>query len=73
MAASKTSRTETNLEDAFIAETLASRRYMEFAARADAEGHGDVAALFRMIAYRRGSLARRHLEVLERPDGSSEY
>jgi rubrerythrin len=65
MATIKGSKTEANLKRAFAAESLASRRCLSFAARADLDGCDQIGALFRAIADRRGSHARQHLETLE--------
>jgi rubrerythrin len=70
MAEIKCSNTEANLQRAFAAEILASRRYQAFAAQADLEGHNQVATLFRAIADRRSSHARMHLDALE-PSGDA--
>ena len=43
------SRTRINLEAALSGEALAALRYILFAERADAEGHPEVATLFRSI------------------------
>lgn len=72
MATMKSSRTETNLHRAFATETLVSRRYQAFAEQAEAEGNHAAAALFREIADRRCSHARRHLELLEPTGGTVE-
>lgn len=65
MATIEASRTEANLQLALATETLASRRYSAYAARADAEGNSQAAALFRVIAGRRSRHAEGHLETLE--------
>ena len=65
MATIKASRTEANLHFAFATETLANRRYLAYAERAEADGHTQAAALFRTIAERRSIHAQRHLEALE--------
>ena len=46
----KGSRTEANLIAAFASESQANRRYLYFAQKAEAEGHADVAAVFRSTA-----------------------
>ena len=50
MSALKGSKTEQNLKDAFAGESMANRRYLYFANKADIEGQNDVAALFRSTA-----------------------
>jgi rubrerythrin len=47
MSGLKGTNTEQNLKDAFAGESQANRRYLYFAAKADVEGHNDVAAVFR--------------------------
>ena len=61
----KGSKTEQNLNDAFAGESLANRRYLYFANKADFEGQNDVAALFRSTAEGETGHAHRHLEFLE--------
>lgn len=61
----KGSKTEANLKEAFAGESQANRRYLFFAAKADIEGHSDVAALFRSTAEGETGHAHGHLEYLE--------
>lgn len=61
----KGSRTAQNLKAAFAAEAQANRRYLYFAQKADIEGHGDVASLFRSTAESETGHAHGHLEYLE--------
>jgi rubrerythrin len=61
----KGSKTEKNLQDAFAGESQANRRYLYFAAKADIQGHNDVAALFRSTAEGETGHAHGHLEYLE--------
>ena len=61
----KGSRTEENLKAAFAAEAQANRRYLYFAQKADVEGHGDVASVFRSTAEGETGHAHGHLEYLE--------
>ncbi len=61
----KGSKTEQNLKDAFAGESQANRRYLYFAAKADIQGHNDVAALFRSTAEGETGHAHGHLEYLE--------
>ena len=65
MADLKGSETEQNLKDAFAGESQANRRYLYFAAKADIEGHNDVAAVFRSTAEGETAHAHGHLEYLE--------
>ena len=44
------SKTEQNLQDAFAGESQANRKYLAFAQKADSEGYGQVARLFRAAA-----------------------
>lgn len=59
MAPIKASRTAANPQDAPATETLASRRFLAYAAQAEAEGKHHAAALFREIAERKGGHAER--------------
>ncbi|KAA2284194.1 rubrerythrin family protein [Arenimonas fontis] len=61
----KGSRTEENLKRAFNSEAQANRRYLYFAQKADVEGHGDIAAVFRSTAEGETGHAHGHLEYLE--------
>ena len=61
----KGSRTEENLRHAFAGESQANRRYLYFAQKADVEGRGDVAAVFRSTAEGEAGHALGHLEYLE--------
>lgn len=58
-------QTHENLKAAFAEEAMANRRYLYFAAKADIEGHSDVAAVFRSIAEGETGHAHGHLEFLE--------
>ena len=64
MATLKGSQTEINLKAALVGEALANRRYLYFAQKADIEGHGDVAALFRSTAEGETGHAFGHLDYL---------
>jgi rubrerythrin len=66
MAELKGTRTEQCLKDAFAWEAQANRRYLYFAKKAEAEGHPEVAALFRSTAEGETGHANGHLEFLER-------
>ncbi len=61
----KGSKTEKNLKDAFAGESMANRRYLYFARRADVEGENDVAGVFRSAAEGETSHAFGHLKFLE--------
>ena len=61
----KNSRTEQNLKDAFARESMANRRYLHFAQRADVEGYSEVSAVFRSTAEGETGHAHGHLEFLE--------
>ena len=65
MPALKGSKTEQNLKDAFGGESMANRRYLYFASKADVEGYNDVAAVFRSTAEGETGHAHGHLEFLE--------
>jgi len=65
MAELKGSETEQNLKDAFAGESQANRRYLYFAAKADVEGHNNVATVFRSTAEGETGHAHGHLEYLE--------
>ena len=65
MSSLKGSKTEQNLKDAFAGESMANRRYLYFANKADVEGQNDVAALFRSTAEGETGHAHGHLEFLE--------
>ena len=61
----KGSKTEGNLKEAFAGESMANRRYLYFAAKADVEGYNDVSAVFRSTAEGETGHAHGHLEYLE--------
>ena len=61
----KGSKTEQNLKDAFSGESMANRRYLYFAQKADVEGYNDVAAVFRSTAEGETGHAHGHLSYLE--------
>src|SRR5262245_61201981 len=58
-------KTHENLKHAFAAESLANRRYMYFARRADIEGYPDVGGLFRDTAEAETGHAFGHLDFLK--------
>ncbi|MFO1506018.1 MAG: rubrerythrin family protein [Lysobacterales bacterium] len=61
----KGSKTEQNLKDAFAGESMANRRYLYFASKADVEGYNDVSTVFRSTAEGETGHAHGHLEYLE--------
>ena len=61
----KGSKTHDNLKAAFAGESMANRRYLYFAAKADVEGQNDVSAVFRSTAEGETGHAHGHLEYLE--------
>src|SRR6266403_667735 len=65
MPSLKGTETEQNLKDAFAGESLANRRYLYFAQKADVEGFNDVAAVFRSTAEGETGHAHGHLEYIE--------
>eukprot|EP00700_Malawimonas_jakobiformis_P001859 EC722613.1.p2 GENE.EC722613.1~~EC722613.1.p2 ORF type:complete len:184 (+),score=46.88 EC722613.1:28-552(+) len=58
-------KTHNNLVEAFIGESMANRRYLYFAQKADVEGQNDIAAVFRSTAEGETGHALGHLEFLE--------
>ncbi|MDA3914079.1 rubrerythrin family protein [Oleiagrimonas sp.] len=65
MSSLKGSKTEKNLKDAFAGESMANRRYLYFASKADVEGYNDISAVFRSTAEGETGHAHGHLEYLE--------
>ncbi len=61
----KGTKTEQNLKEAFARESMANRRYLYFASKADMEGYNDVSAVFRSTAEGETGHAHGHLEYLE--------
>ncbi len=57
-------KTEQNLKDAFAGESMANRRYLYFARKADIEGYNDVSAVFRSTAEGETGHAHGHLDYL---------
>jgi rubrerythrin len=57
--------TEDNLKAAFAGESQANRKYLAFAKKAEQEGYGNVARLFRTAAEAETIHALGHLEALE--------
>ena len=56
--------TSDNLQAAFAGESQANRKYLAFAAKADAEGHPQIAKLFRAAAAAETVHAHAHLRVM---------
>jgi len=65
MAQIKGTKTHENLKEAFAGESMANRRYLYFAQKADVEGENEVSALFRSTAEGETGHAHGHLEFLE--------
>ena len=64
MAQLKGSKTHQNLKEAFAGESMANRRYLYFAKRADIEGQPDLAGLFRDTAEGETGHAHGHMDYL---------
>jgi rubrerythrin len=58
-------KTEQHLKEAFAGESQANRKYLAFSAKADQEGHPQVARLFRAAAEAETVHAHNHLRVLK--------
>jgi rubrerythrin len=65
MAELKGSKTHANLKEAFAGESMANRRYLYFAKKADIEGHPDIAGLFRDTAEGETGHAHGHMDWLK--------
>ena len=59
------SKSEQNLKDAFAGESQANRKYLAFAEKADKEGYGQAAKLFRAAAAAETVHAHAHLRTLK--------
>ena len=59
------SKSEQNLRDAFAGESQANRKYLAFAEKADKEGYGQAAKLFRAAAAAETVHAHAHLRTLK--------
>jgi len=57
--------TQDNLQAAFAGESQANRKYLAFAAKAESEGHPQIAKLFRAAAAAETVHAHAHLRVLK--------
>jgi len=64
--------TEANVKDAFAGESQAHMKYLNFAAKAEEEGKGNVARLFKAASYSEQVHASNHLGVLEGVGSTSE-
>lgn len=64
------SKTLANLQEAFNGESNANAKYLEYAKKADAEGYGKVASLFRAAAFAEGVHLRNHAEVIKKMGGT---
>jgi len=60
----KDTKTHENLKAAFAGESMANRRYLYFATKADVEGQNDISALFRSTAEGETGHAHGHLDYL---------
>lgn len=65
MSSLKGSKTEANLKEAFSGESMANRRYLFFAQKADVEGFNDVSTVFRSTAEGETGHAHGHMEFLQ--------
>lgn len=63
MTGLKGSKSEKNLMEAFAGESQANRKYLAFAEKADAEGHKQIAKLFRAAAAAETVHAHAHLRT----------
>lgn len=69
-AATATASTLANMQSAFNSESNAHVRYLAFAQRADNEGYGEIASLFRAIARAEEIHAENYAEVIRELGGS---
>ncbi len=67
-----TTATLANLQTAYNGESNAHARYLAFAKKADAEGYGEVASLFRAAARAEEIHAANHAEVIKKIGGKPE-
>ena len=65
-------RTVENLQTAFNGESNAHARYLAFAVKADQEGYGGVASLFRAVARAEKIHAANHLAEIQKLGGSAQ-
>ncbi len=66
------SKTEKDLRDAFAGESQANRKYLAFAKKAEQEGYGQIAKLFRAAAEAETVHAHNHLKELSGIKSTSE-
>jgi rubrerythrin len=66
------SKTEKDLKDAFAGESQANRKYLAFAKKAEQEGYGQIAKLFRAAAEAETVHAHNHLRELGGIKGTAE-
>ncbi|HWR51903.1 MAG TPA: rubrerythrin family protein [Bryobacteraceae bacterium] len=71
-AALKSGTTLENLQAAFNGESNAGAKYLAFAVKADEEGYGPVASLFRAAARAEAIHAANHAEVIRKLGGTPE-
>ncbi len=64
--------TQDNLQAAFAGESQANRKYLAFAAKAEAEGHPQIAKLFRAVAAAETVHAHAHLRVMKGVGGTKQ-
>jgi rubrerythrin len=64
--------TTDNLQEAFAGESQANRKYLAFAKKAEAEGHSQIAKLFRAAAEAEAVHARAHFAVMKGVGGTVE-
>lgn len=62
-------KTLANLQEAYNGESNASAKYLEYAKKAEAEGYGKVASLFRAAAFAENVHAKNHAEVIKKMGG----
>ncbi|MBS1793761.1 MAG: rubrerythrin family protein [Acidobacteria bacterium] len=62
-------KTLANLQEAYNGETNAHAKYLEYAKKADAEGYGKVASLFRAAAFAEGVHLKNHAAVIKQLGG----
>lgn len=58
-------KTEENLKEAFAGESEANRKYLAYGEQAAKEGYGQVAKLFRAVAYAETLHAQAHLRAMD--------
>ena len=63
-------KTLANLQEAYNGESNANAKYLEYAKKADAEGYGKVASLFRAAALAESIHAKNHSEVIKKMGGT---